>query len=150
MDIYLVPLEYLVNLNSHLNFEFEGNIKFITVTFYLLSFQRKFNAYKITITQMALYYCSVCFITMAQGLIVCHKLKLQCSYVSFSFENAIARISIVLQVYNYWRHIISSICHFVYLPFYQLAILWTCLFFWFAMCLLAILSTCNFIRLIFC
>jgi hypothetical protein len=28
----LVLLEILVNLNSHFNFEFEGKIKFITVT----------------------------------------------------------------------------------------------------------------------
>ncbi len=32
MNRYLVPLKYLVNLNSHLNFKFEGKIKFITVT----------------------------------------------------------------------------------------------------------------------
>jgi len=30
----LVPLEYLVNSNSYLNFEFKGKIKFITVTQY--------------------------------------------------------------------------------------------------------------------
>jgi hypothetical protein len=30
---YSVPLEYLVNLNSHLNFEFEGKIKFIAITY---------------------------------------------------------------------------------------------------------------------
>jgi hypothetical protein len=29
---YLVPLKYLVNSNSHSNFEFKGKIKFITVT----------------------------------------------------------------------------------------------------------------------
>ncbi len=32
MDRYLVPLKYLVNLNSHLNFKFKGKIKFIAVT----------------------------------------------------------------------------------------------------------------------
>ncbi len=30
---YSVPLKYLVNLNSHLNFKFEGKIKFIAVTY---------------------------------------------------------------------------------------------------------------------
>jgi hypothetical protein len=29
---YSGPLKYLVNSNSHLNFEFEGKIKFIAVT----------------------------------------------------------------------------------------------------------------------
>ncbi len=29
---YLVLLEFLVNSNSHLNFKFEGKIKFIAVT----------------------------------------------------------------------------------------------------------------------
>jgi hypothetical protein len=32
MNRYLVPLKYLVNSNSHLNFEFEGKVKFIAVT----------------------------------------------------------------------------------------------------------------------
>ncbi len=30
---YLVPLEYLVNLNAHSNFEFEGKTKFIAVMY---------------------------------------------------------------------------------------------------------------------
>ena len=30
---YSVPLEYLVNSNSHSNFEFDGKIKFIAVTY---------------------------------------------------------------------------------------------------------------------
>jgi hypothetical protein len=32
MNMYSVPLEYLVNSKSYLNFKFEGKIKFITVT----------------------------------------------------------------------------------------------------------------------
>ncbi len=34
---YSVPLKYLVNLNSHLNFKFEGKIKVIAVTYTGLS-----------------------------------------------------------------------------------------------------------------
>ncbi len=30
---YLVPIKYLINLNSHLNFEFKGNRKFTAVTY---------------------------------------------------------------------------------------------------------------------
>ncbi len=33
MNMYLVPLEDLVNSNSHSNFEFDGKIKYITVTY---------------------------------------------------------------------------------------------------------------------
>jgi hypothetical protein len=32
MNRYLFPLKYLVNLNSHSNFKFEGKIKFIAFT----------------------------------------------------------------------------------------------------------------------
>jgi len=37
LNMSLVPLKYLENLNSHLNFEFEGKIKFITVTYLRLA-----------------------------------------------------------------------------------------------------------------
>ena len=44
---YLVALKYLVNSNSHLNFEFEGKIKFIPVT--LLQTLQKETHYNIKI-----------------------------------------------------------------------------------------------------
>ncbi len=41
MNRYLLPLKYLVYSDSHLNFEFEGKIKFIAVTLSLALIQKQ-------------------------------------------------------------------------------------------------------------